>query len=163
MQSEGLKLRTLLLILLCWGSAIELQAQQVSTSSPGDTVLQTADKFADTTGGYGFMYLSTTCYECNPKGSAYYKKFAIISGIYKAKDFYSAVATRSVAHFKGKFEKLGYFKDKVTQTWKSPKLFATLQEILEYRDELVAKLKSENYVVVVFDDKINTEDIKVED
>ncbi len=123
---------------------------------------QTIDKFADTTGGYGFMYLSTTCIECNPKGSAHYKKFAIISGFYKARDFYSSVATRSVGHFKNKFEKLGYFKDKVTQTWKSPKLFATLQEIIEYRDDLIAKLKSENYVVVFFDDRINTEELERE-
>lgn len=123
---------------------------------------QQVDKFADTTGGYGFMYLSTTCIECNPKGSAHYKKFAIISGFYKARDFYSSVATRSVGHFKNKFEKLGYFKDKVTQTWKSPKLFATLQEIMEYRDDLIAKLKSENYVVVFFDDRINTEELERE-
>ncbi|MBW0160263.1 MAG: hypothetical protein HYI21_01115 [Sediminibacterium sp. Gen4] len=123
---------------------------------------QQVDKFADTTGGYGFMYLSTTCIECNPKGSAHYKKFAIISGFYKARDFYSSVATRSVGHFKNKFEKLGYFKDKVTQTWKSPKLFATLQEIIEYRDDLIAKLKSENYVVVFFDDRINTEELERE-
>jgi len=108
------------------------------------------------------MYLSTTCIECNPKGSAHYKKFAIISGFYKARDFYSSVATRSVGHFKNKFEKLGYFKDKVTQTWKSPKLFATLQEIIEYRDDLIAKLKSENYVVVFFDDRINTEELERE-
>ena len=120
------------------------------------------DNFADTTGGFGYMYLSTTCIECNPKGSAHYKKFAIISGFYKAKDFYSSVATRSVGHFKNKFEKLGYFKDKVTQTWKSPKLFATLQEIIEYRDDLIAKLKSENYVVVFFDDRINTEELERE-
>ncbi|MGV3593611.1 MAG: hypothetical protein ACO1NK_00070 [Sediminibacterium sp.] len=123
---------------------------------------QQVDKFADTTGGYGFMYLSTTCIECNPKGSAHYKKFAIISGFYKARDFYSSVATRSVGHFKNKFEKLGYFKDKVTQTWKSPKLFATLQEIIEYRDDLIAKLKSENYVVVFFDGRINTEELERE-
>ncbi|MBL0881944.1 MAG: hypothetical protein IBJ16_01120 [Chitinophagaceae bacterium] len=123
---------------------------------------QQVDKFADTTGGYGFMYLSTTCIECNPKGSAHYKKFAIISGFYKARDFYSSVATRSVAHFKNKFEKLGYFKDKVTQTWKSPRLFATLQEITEYRNDLIAKLKSENYVVVFFDDRINTEELERE-
>ena len=118
------------------------------------------DNFADTTGGFGYMYLSTTCIECNPKGSAHYKKFAIISGFYKAKDFYSSVATRSVGHFKNKFEKLGYFKDKVTQTWKSPRLFATLQEIIEYRDDLIAKLKSENYVVIFFDDRINTEELE---
>ncbi len=144
----------LALVLLIFGST-GLIAQE--TSSP-----QQVDKFADTTGGYGFMYLSTTCIECNPKGSAHYKKFAIISGFYKARDFYSSVATRSVAHFKNKFEKLGYFKDKVTQTWKSPRLFATLQEIMEYRDDLIAKLKSENYVVVFFDDRINTEELERE-
>ncbi len=144
----------LALVLLIFGST-GLMAQE--TSLP-----QQVDKFADTTGGYGFMYLSTTCIECNPKGSAHYKKFAIISGFYKARDFYSSVATRSVAHFKNKFEKLGYFKDKVTQTWKSPRLFATLQEIMEYRDDLIAKLKSENYVVVFFDDRINTEELERE-
>ena len=57
---------------------------------------------------------------------------------------------------------MGYFKDKVTQTWKSPKLFPTLQEIIEYRDDLIAKLKSENYVVVFFDDRINTEELERE-
>lgn len=144
----------LALVLLIFGSA-GLKAQETSST-------QQVDKFADTTGGYGFMYLSTTCIECNPKGSAHYKKFAIISGFYKARDFYSSVATRSVAHFKNKFEKLGYFKDKVTQTWKSPRLFATLQEIMEYRDDLIAKLKSENYVVVFFDDRINTEELERE-
>ncbi len=139
----------LALVLFIFGST-GLMAQEADLT-------QQVDKFADTTGGYGFMYLSTTCIECNPKGSAHYKKFAIISGFYKARDFYSSVATRSVAHFKNKFEKLGYFKDKVTQTWKSPRLFTTLQEIIEYRDDLIAKLKSENYVVVFFDDRINTE------
>jgi hypothetical protein len=141
-------------LLFIFGTTV-LKAQE-----PDST--QQVDKFADTTGGYGFMYLSTTCIECNPKGSAHYKKFAIISGFYKARDFYSSVATRSVGHFKNKFEKLGYFKDKVTQTWKSPKLFATLQEIIEYRDDLIAKLKSENYVVVFFDDRINTEELERE-
>lgn len=147
--------RQLLVCLLFIFGTMELKAQE-----PDST--QQVDKFADTTGGYGFMYLSTTCIECNPKGSAHYKKFAIISGFYKARDFYSSVATRSVGHFKNKFEKLGYFKDKVTQTWKSPKLFATLQEIIEYRDDLIAKLKSENYVVVFFDDRINTEELERE-
>lgn len=147
--------RQLLVCLLFIFGTTELKAQE-----PDST--QQVDKFADTTGGYGFMYLSTTCIECNPKGSAHYKKFAIISGFYKARDFYSSVATRSVGHFKSKFEKLGYFKDKVTQTWKSPKLFATLQEIIEYRDDLIAKLKSENYVVVFFDDRINTEELERE-
>lgn len=147
--------RQLLVCLLFIFGTTELKAQE-----PDST--QQVDKFADTTGGYGFMYLSTTCIECNPKGSAHYKKFAIISGFYKARDFYSSVATRSVGHFKNKFEKLGYFKDKVTQTWKSPKLFATLQEIIEYRDDLIAKLKSENYVVVFFDDRINTEELERE-
>lgn len=147
--------RQLLVLVLFIFGITELKAQE-----PDST--QKVDKFADTTGGYGFMYLSTTCIECNPKGSAHYKKFAIISGFYKARDFYSSVATRSVGHFKNKFEKLGYFKDKVTQTWKSPKLFATLQEIIEYRDDLIAKLKSENYVVVFFDDRINTEELERE-
>jgi len=147
--------RQLLVLLLFIFGTTELKAQE-----PDST--QQVDKFADTTGGYGFMYLSTTCIECNPKGSAHYKKFAIISGFYKARDFYSSVATRSVGHFKNKFEKLGYFKDKVTQTWKSPKLFATLEEIIEYRNDLIAKLKSENYVVVFFDDRINTEELERE-
>jgi hypothetical protein len=146
--------QVLALLLLIFGTTV-LKAQETDST-------QQVDKFADTTGGYGFMYLSTTCIECNPKGSAHYKKFAIISGFYKARDFYSSVATRSVGHFKNKFEKLGYFKDKVTQTWKSPKLFATLQEIIEYRDDLIAKLKSENYVVVFFDDRINTEELERE-
>ncbi len=149
------------LLLLCWAvlSTTTLMAQNSDTTQQ----VQQPDKFADTTGGFGFMYLSTTCIECNPKGSAHYKKFAIISGIYKAKDFYSSVATRSVGHFKKKFEKLGYFKDKVTQTWKSPRLFASLEEILEYKNDLIAKLKSENYVVVSFDDKINTEELEREE
>ncbi|MFN3667633.1 MAG: hypothetical protein ACK4S0_15835 [Sediminibacterium sp.] len=155
MRERVLSYRQLLVCLLFIFGTTVLKAQE-----PDST--QQVDKFADTTGGYGFMYLSTTCIECNPKGSAHYKKFAIISGFYKARDFYSSVATRSVGHFKNKFEKLGYFKDKVTQTWKSPKLFATLQEIIEYRDDLIAKLKSENYVVVFFDDRINTEELERE-
>lgn len=156
MREQDFCYRRLLVLLLFIFGITELKAQEP------DSTQQQVDKFADTTGGYGFMYLSTTCIECNPKGSAHYKKFAIISGFYKAKDFYSSVATRSVGHFKNKFEKLGYFKDKVTQTWKSPKLFATLQEIIEYRDDLIAKLKSENYVVVFFDDRINTEELERE-
>lgn len=155
MREQVFCYRHLLVLFLFIIGISELKAQE-----PDST--QKVDKFADTTGGYGFMYLSTTCIECNPKGSAHYKKFAIISGFYKIRDFYSSVATRSVGHFKNKFEKLGYFKDKVTQTWKSPKLFATLQEIIEYRDDLIAKLKSENYVVVFFDDRINTEELERE-
>lgn len=157
MQTGDFRLRYLFVFLCCAFCSTDTIAQE-----PPDSVKQRTEKFADTTGGFGFMYLSTTCIECNPKGSAHYKKFAIISGVYKAKDFYSAVATRSVNHFKQKFEKLGYFKDKITQTWKSPKLFSTLQEILEYRDDLIAKLKSENYVVVSFDDRINTEELERE-
>ncbi len=151
--------RVLLLLCLVVLCTTTLMAQHTDTAQQA----QQPDKFADTTGGFGFMYLSTTCIECNPKGSAHYKKFAIISGIYKARDFYSSVATRSVGHFKKKFEKLGYFKDKVTQTWKSPRLFASLEEILEYKNDLIAKLKSENYVVVSFDDKINTEELEREE
>lgn len=156
MQTGEFRLRYLFVFLFCALCSTDTIAQ-----TP-DSIKQGTDKFADTSGGFGFMYLSTTCIECNPKGSAHYKKFAIISGVYKAKDFYSAVATRSVGHFKQKFEKLGYFKDKITQTWKSPKLFSTLQEILEYREDLIAKLKSENYVVVSFDDRINTEELERE-
>ena len=155
MRERVFSYRQLLVCLLFIFGTTVLKAQE-----PDST--QQVDKFADTTGGYGFMYLSTTSIECNPKGSAHYKKFAIISGFYKARDFYSSVATRSVGHFKNKFEKLGYFKDKVTQTWKSPKLFATLQEIIEYREDLIAKLKSEDYVVVFFDDRINTEELERE-
>lgn len=153
------RLRIFLLLIIFALSCADMFAQEP------DTIRQVRqnDKFADTSGGYGYMYLSTTCIECNPKGSAHYKKFAIISGIYKAKDFYSAVATRSVGHFKKKFETLGYFKDKVTQTWKSPRLFASLDEILEYKNDLIAKLKSENYVVVSFDDRINTEELAGEE
>lgn len=153
MRTRRIWYRHLLVVMLFTICNTAIIAQETDSTTQ-------VDKFADTTGGYGFMYLSTTCIECNPKGSAHYKKFAIISGFYKAKDFYSSVATRSVGHFKNKFEKLGYFKDKVTQTWKSPKLFATLQEIIEYRDDLIAKLKSENYVVIFFDDRINTEELE---
>lgn len=159
MHTGGFRRRIILLFILSAFCSAGLLAQDADTTKQ----VQTIDKFADTTGGFGYMYLSTTCIECNPKGSAHYKKFAIISGIYKAKDFYSSVATRSVGHFKKKFEKLGYFKDKVTQTWKSPRLFASLEEILEYKNELIAKLKSENYVVVSFDDKINTEELEREE
>lgn len=156
MQKGKIWLHVVLMIILCIVYDTDASAQE-----PDSTATQ--NRFADTAGGYGYMYLSTTCFECNPKGSAFYKKFVIISGIYKAKDFYSAVATRSVGHFKKKFEKLGYFKNKMTQTWKSPKLFPTLEEIIEYRNDLIAKLKSENYVVVTFDDQTNTEDIEPED
>ncbi len=158
MHTGGFRLRFILLVMLFACCKTDLFAQVTDTTQQVQN-----DKFGDTTGGYGFMYLSTTCIECNPKGSAHYKKFAIISGIYKAKDFYSAIATRSVGHFKTKFEKLGYFKNKVTQTWKSPRLFESLEEILEYKNDLIAKLKSENYVVVSFDDKINTEELEREE
>jgi len=123
-------------------------------SSTQKTNTAQKESFQDTAGGYGYMYLSITCYECNPKGLVYYKKFALISGFYKVKDFYSSVATQSVDHFRKKYEDLGYFKDKTTQIWKSPKLFETFAEVKEYRDDLIAKLKSENYVVVFFDDMI---------
>jgi hypothetical protein len=123
----------------------QLQAQADSTAKDG---------FADTTGGYGFMYLSTTCYECSPKRLVYYKKFVLISGFYKVRDFYSGVATKSVDHFKNKFDSLGYFREKTTQIWKSPRLFSSFDEVREYRDDLIAKLKAENFMVVVFDDKI---------
>lgn len=113
--------------------------------------------FADTTGGYGFMYLTTNCFECSPKSLVYYKKFILISGFYKVKDFYSSVATLSVDHFKHKFDSLGYFREKNTQIWKSPKLFSSFEEVKSYRDDLITKLKSENYVVVVFDDTIKPE------
>lgn len=159
MHTGGFRLRIFLLMMLIALCNTALFAQETDTTKQ----IQTDNKFADTTGGFGYMYLSTTCIECNPKGSAHYKKFAIISGIYKAKDFYSSVATRSVGHFRNKFEKLGYFKNKVTQTWKSPRLFASLEEILEYKNDLIAKLKSENYVVVSFDDRINTEELEREE
>jgi hypothetical protein len=159
MHTGGFRLRIFLLMMLIAFCNTALFAQETDTTKQ----IQTDNKFADTTGGFGYMYLSTTCIECNPKGSAHYKKFAIISGIYKAKDFYSSVATRSVGHFRNKFEKQGYFKNKVTQTWKSPRLFASLEEILEYKNDLIAKLKSENYVVVSFDDRINTEELEREE
>jgi|GEM_PF-787912 hypothetical protein len=158
MHTGGFRIRLFLLIMLFALCNAALFAQESDTTKQVQV-----DKFADTSGGYGYMYLSTTCIECNPKGSAHYKKFAIISGIYKAKDFYSSVATRSVGHFKKKFEKQGYFINKVTQTWKSPKLFASLDEILEYKNDLIAKLKSENYVVISFDDRINTEELEREE
>lgn len=113
--------------------------------------------FADTTGGYGFMYLTTNCFECSPKSLVYYKKFILISGFYKVKDFYNSVATLSVDHFKHKYDSLGYFRGKNTQIWKSPKLFSSFEEVKSYREDLIAKLKSENYVVVVFDDMIKPE------
>lgn len=131
------------------GAQIDSSSQTIK-----DTTVIQKDLFQDTTGGYGYMYLSITCYECNPKGLVYYKKFALISGFYKVKDFYSSVATQSVDHFRKKFEDLGYFKEKTTQIWKSPKLFETFAEVKEYRDDLITKLKSENYVVVAFDDRI---------
>ena len=156
MHTGGIRQRIILLIIFFAYCNANLFAQDTTT-------LVRIDKFADTSGGFGYMYLSTTCIECNPKGSAHYKKFAIISGIYKAKDFYSTIATRSVGHFKKKFELLGYFKNKVTQTWKSPRLFASLDEIIEYKNDLIAKLKSENYVVISFDDRINTEELEREE
>lgn len=139
-------LQLLLLFLLVHGMA-------GAQTDPG----KTGDEFADTTGGYGFMYLTTNCFECSPKRLVYYKKFIIISGYYKVKDFYNSIATLSVDHFKHKFDSLGYFREKNTQIWKSPKLFSSFEEVKEYRDDLIAKLKSENYVVVVFDDKIKPE------
>lgn len=118
---------------------------------------QDTKHFEDTTGGYGFMYLTTNCFECSPKRLVYYKKFILISGYYKVKDFYNSIATLSVDHFKHKFDSLGYFREKNTQIWKSPKLFSSFEEVKQYREDLIAKLKAENYVVVVFDDKIKPE------
>lgn len=114
--------------------------------------------FADTTGGYKFMYLTTNCFECSPKGLVYYKKFIIISAIYKVKDFYSHTAALSTDHFKARYEEGGYFKDKTTQIWKSPQLFNSLPDVKEYRNDLISKLKSENYIVVAFDENYKPED-----
>jgi hypothetical protein len=120
----------------------------------GQNVSATDSSFADTTGGYHFMYLTTNCFECSPKGLVYYKKFVIISGVYKVRDFYSAGSSLSADHFKEKYTAAGYFKDKVTQLWKSPQLFNSLADVKEYKNDLVAKLKSEGYMVVVFDENI---------
>lgn len=136
------RLMPLLLILVSGG----LYAQKDSTG--------VAVAFEDTTGGYGYMYMTVTCYECNPKGLVFYKKFAIISGYYKVKDFYSSIATQSIDHFRKKYEELGYFREKTVQVWKSPRLFSSFNEVKEYRDDLLNKLRSENYMVVGFDDKI---------
>ena len=103
------------------------------------------------------MYLTTNCFECSPKGLVYYKKFAIISGIYKVRDFYSAESARSADHFKEKYTEAGYFKDKVTQLWKSPQLFNSVADVKEYKSDLVAKLKAEGYIVVVFDEEVKME------
>src|SRR3954470_6841596 len=76
-------------------NGLNAQAPQPSADS--------LQSFMDTSGSYGFMYLSANCFECNPKGLVFYKKFIIISGFYKTKDFYSTAATRSVDHFRDKF------------------------------------------------------------
>ncbi|HVZ26711.1 MAG TPA: hypothetical protein VG842_11675, partial [Sediminibacterium sp.] len=87
----------------------------------------------------------------------YYKKFIIISGYYKIKDYYSHNASLSVDHFKARFEGLGYFKDKNTQIWKSPQLFDTFQDVQQYRDDLIIKLKADGYVVVTLNDYFKPE------
>jgi hypothetical protein len=134
---------------------LNAQAQQ----APVDSL----QSFVDTTGSYGFMYLSANCFECNPKGLVFYKKFIIISGFYKTKDFYSAAATRSVDHFRDKFKSLGYFIDKQVQTWKSPKLFSSFEEVKEYRDDLIQRLEKDNYKVVVMTDHINVDSLKAKE
>ena len=149
---RGFLQKTVRVIPLCLFLCITAGAQNDSSVRKDNDPV--TEQFQDTTGGYGYMYLSITCYECNPKGLVYYKKFALISGYYKVKDFYSSIATQSVDHFTKRFEDLGYFKEKTTQIWKSPKLFLTFAEVKEYREDLIAKLKSENYVVVFFDDRI---------
>jgi hypothetical protein len=53
--------------------------------------------------------------------------------------------------------------DKRTEIWKSPHLFASLEEAREYRDELISKLKKDDYKVIVFDDFINPETLKSAD
>lgn len=146
----------LLTLLLC-------AALSTATASAQESAPPAPSGFADTTGGYGYMYLSTTCFDCNPKGLVFYKKFVLVSGFYKTKDFYSAVATRSVDHFQGKYTAQGFFVDKRTEIWKSPHLFASLEEAREYRDELISKLKKDDYKVIVFDDFINPETLKSAD
>lgn len=107
--------------------------------------------FSDTSGNNGFIYLTVNCFECFPRNLSYYKKFAIVSGVYKVKDFYSLESTRTIAHFRKQIQDQKYFVDKSYQVWKSPEIYYSIKEAEEARSELVAKLNSEQYKLVKFD------------
>jgi hypothetical protein len=106
--------------------------------------------FSDTAGECGFIYLTVNCFDCFPRNLSYYKKFAIISGIYKVRDFYSLESTRSTAHFRRQIEEQRYFIDKSYQIWKSPQIYYSIKDIEEAREELLAKLNSEQYKLIQF-------------
>ncbi|HEY1025598.1 MAG TPA: hypothetical protein VGE26_10570 [Sphingobacteriaceae bacterium] len=112
--------------------------------------------FADTTGGFGYTFLTVNCFDCFPRNLVYYKKFIIVSGIYKMKDLYSPQSANSATHFRRKIASQNYFKDKEYQLWKSPQVFPGLDVVQEYRSEFIRKMEKENYKVVVFDDLVNT-------
>lgn len=115
--------------------------------------------FADTTGGYGFIYLTVNCFECFPSNLVYYKQFIIVSGIYKISAIYNPESTSSAEHFRTQILAHKYFIDKNFQIWKSPQVFNNLDEIIAYRDEFIKRLKSENYKVVIFSEMINTKNL----
>lgn len=119
--------------------------------------------FLDTTGGYGYLYLSASCINCTPKGLVFQPKFILLSGFYKTKDIYSATATRSIAHFEQKFRSEGYFIDKSVDIWRSPYLFTSFEEASQHRNDLVEKLKKDNYKVVLFESFLNAEHLKPTD
>ena len=106
--------------------------------------------FSDTAGECGFIYLTVNCFDCFPRNLSYYKKFAIISGIYKVRDFYSLESTRSTAHFRRQIEEQRYFIDKSYQIWKSPQIYYSIKDIEVAREELLAKLNSEQYKLIQF-------------
>jgi len=115
--------------------------------------------FADTTGGYGFIYLTVNCFECFPSNLVYYKKFIIISGIYKISTIYHPESTLSANHFRSQILAHKYFVNKAFQIWKSPQVFNCLDEIIAYKDEFIKRLLDENYKVVTFSEMINTKNL----
>jgi hypothetical protein len=134
-----------LLLLLC-----SLKSVAQTTAQPSSAA------FADTTGGYGFMYLTVNCFECFPRNLVYYKKFIIVSGIYKISNVYHPTSARSATHFRAQIIAQNYFVNKEFQLWKSPQVFNSLDEIIEYKDEFIKRLTIENYKVINFNDRIDT-------
>jgi hypothetical protein len=124
----------------------------INTNCLGQNTQPTDMKsFSDTTGNNGFIYLTMNCFECFPRNLSYYKKFAIVSGVYKVRDFYSLESTRTIAHFRKQIEDQKYFIDKSFQVWKSPEIYYSIKEAEEARNELVAKLNSEQYKLIQFE------------
>ena len=139
------KVMTLAQLVLMFSLAIKTNCLAQNTQ-PTDM-----KSFSDTTGNSGIIYLTMNCFECFPRNLSYYKKFAIVSGVYKVQDFYSLESTRTIAHFRKQIEDQKYFIDKSFQVWKSPEIYYSIKEAEEARNELVAKLNSEQYKLIQFE------------